>query len=382
MSRTRRSTLLDFLHTESSGGVVLLTATVVALVWANSPYGDRYARVFDADTRHWVNDGLMAIFFLVVGLEIKRELVVGELRDRRVAALPALAALGGMAVPALVYTVVNLGRGGELRGWAIPMATDIAFCVGIMALLGDRVAPSLKLFLLSLAIVDDIGAIAVIALFYSDGISVLPLLLSVVLLMLYAAGQRWQRGRWPVYVVLAVGAWAALFTSGVHPTLAGVAVGLLTRVGGPAERAERLLHPWSVFLVVPLFALANAGLRLSAGAVGDALTSRVGLGIALGLVVGKTVGVVAATWIGVRTRLGTLPAGEGWTGVTGAALLAGVGFTVSLFVRGLAFDDAGSAAEATVGILAGSLVAAVAGALVLGRSGTDSPPLPTPDSVG
>ncbi len=378
MTRTRRSTLAEFLHNESSGGIVLLLATVIALTWANSPFGDQYAQIFDKDVRHWVNDGLMAIFFLVVGLEIKRELVVGELRDRRVAALPALAALGGMVVPALIYTVVNLGEGGQLRGWAIPMATDIAFCVGIMALLGNRVAPSLKLFLLSLAIVDDIGAILVIALFYSEGISVWPLLLSVLLLSVFGFLQRRQWGPWPLYVVLAVGAWAALLSSGVHPTLAGVAVGLLTRVGEGSERAERLLHPWSVFLVVPLFALSNAGLRLSVGAVGDALTSRVGLGIALGLVVGKTVGVVGATWLGVRSRLGTLPAGEGWVGVAGAALLAGVGFTVSLFVRGLAFDDAGPAGEATVGILAGSLVAAVAGALVLARSGSNSPPLPDP----
>ncbi|HVF18674.1 MAG TPA: Na+/H+ antiporter NhaA [Mycobacteriales bacterium] len=383
---SRRSALAHFLHAESTGGLALLVATVVALVWANSPLSEAYADLWHTgltlgvgevarteDLRHWVNDGLMTLFFLVVGLEIKRELVVGELRDRKTVALPAMAALGGMVVPALIYVAINLGDGGEPRGWAVPMATDIAFCVGVMAVLGSRVSSSVKLFLLTLAIVDDIGAILVIALFYGGDISIGPLLLSLALLAAFGAMHRFTVPGWPAYAVVGIAAWAALLASGIHATLAGVALGLLTRTDGrsgresPVERAERVLHPWSSLLVVPVFALANAGLALSAGGLRGAISSPVAVGVALGLVVGKLVGVLGATWVGSRLGIGALPTGVRWGEIAGVASLAGVGFTVSLFVTGLAFDDAVAEQDATLGILAGSLVAAVVGSAILWR---------------
>ena len=392
MTTRTRTSLLEFLHRETTGGLVLLLATVAALIWANSPVGDSYGDVWHTELRlgigpvarsqdlqHWVNDGLMTLFFLVVGLEIKRELVVGELRDPRAVALPAIAALGGMVLPALLYVAVNAAGDGPLRGWAIPMATDIAFCVGIMALLGDRVSSSLKLFLLTLAIVDDIGAIVVIALFYGGDISATALAVCVALLAAYALLHRFRVRGWPVYAVVGVAAWAALLASGVHATLAGVAIGLLTRAtsrddeGSPVERVQHALHPWSSLLVVPLFALANAGVGLSAAAARDAISSPVAVGVAVGLVVGKTVGVLGATWIGARLRLGVLPTGVRWGEVTGVAALAGVGFTVSLFVTTLAFTDAAVADQAVLGILAGSVVAAFLGAAILARTARVEP---------
>ncbi|HVE99549.1 MAG TPA: Na+/H+ antiporter NhaA [Mycobacteriales bacterium] len=384
---TTRRALLEFLHRESTGGLVLLAATVVALVWANSPIQESYGDLWHADLRlgvgpvartedlqHWVNDGLMALFFFVVGLEIKRELAVGELRDPKAAALPAVAALGGMAVPALLYLAINSGEGGVLRGWAVPMATDIAFCVGIMALLGDRVSSSLKLFLLTLAIVDDIGAIAVIALFYGGPVSVGPLAIALVALVGYGVLHRRRFRGWPVYAVLGVVAWAALLASGIHATLAGVALGLLTRATAtgddesPVERAERALHPWSTLVVVPVFALANAGVVLSSRALSDAASSRVALGVAAGLVLGKFAGVLGATWLGARAGIGVLPTGVRWGEVAGVAALAGVGFTVSLFVTTLAFDSAEEVGAATTGILAASVIAAALGGVILART--------------
>jgi len=382
----RRGALAHFLHAETTGGLALVAAAVVALVWANSPADDVYFDLWHTDLtlgagrfartedlRHWVNDGLMTLFFLVVGLEIKRELVVGELRDRRAVALPAVAALGGMALPALIYLAINTADGGVPRGWAVPMATDIAFCVGVMALLGSRVSSSLKLFLLTLAIVDDIGAITAIAIFYGEPLSYFPLLLCVALLAAYAAMHRRRVRGWPAYAVVGVVAWAALLASGIHATLAGVALGLLTSAArsgageSSVERAERVLHPWSSLVVVPVFALANAGVPLSVDAVAEAASSPVAVGIAVALVAGKLLGVLGATWLGARAGLGTLPTGVRWAEVAGVAALAGIGFTVSLFVTGLAFDDEAAARAATIGILAGSLVAAVLGAEVLRR---------------
>jgi NhaA family Na+:H+ antiporter len=358
----RRTALADFLRAESSGGVVLLLTTVIALVWASSPYDGAYRSVFDGGVRHVVNDGLMAVFFLVVGLEIKREVVAGELRDRRVAALPVIAAIGGMAVPALVYLAVNAG--GDLRGWAVPTATDVAFTVAILTALGSRVPPALKVFVLALAIVDDIGAVLVIALFYGGRVEVMSLLAAIGLLAVYAGLHRLRRVPWPAYVVVAVLCWAALSGSGVHPTLAGAAIGLLTPVAA-GERAERVLHPWSAFVVVPVFALANAGVALSAGAFHDAITDRVAIGIALGLVFGKPVGIVVATWLAVRAGWGRLPTGASWRQVHGAAQLCGIGFTVSLFVTGLAFVAPSTARGATVAVLLGSVVSATLGAMLL-----------------
>jgi NhaA family Na+:H+ antiporter len=416
--------LVDFLHTEAAGGMALVLATVAALVWANSPWDASYDELWhtrlavslggheiDLDLRGWINDGLMAIFFFVVGLEIKRELVEGELREPRKAALPAVAALGGMIVPALVYLAVNTGGDGA-RGWGVPMATDIAVAIGVLSLLGSRVAPSLKLFILTLAIVDDIGAIVVIAAFYTEDIDGRSLALALALLA--AVGVMRRAGVRPIlpYVVAGVGLWLALHESGVHATLAGVALGLMAPTQ-PMRRAELIdaaeladvstyesashtvtlaresvsvvewlehrLHPWTSFAVVPLFALANAGVSLSGDAVGDAATSPVAAGIVLGLVVGKVVGISAATWLATRLRVGTLPESASWPGIVSVSALAGIGFTVSIFVTGLAFDDAALVDEAKVAILAASILAALLGtALVFATSrgqGTDGSPM-------
>jgi Na+:H+ antiporter, NhaA family len=371
--------LREFFHVESAGGIVLLAATLVALVWANSPWDDAYQRLWATDVsfrpgglelpddfQHWVNDGLMAIFFLVVGAEIKRELVVGELRDRRTAALPAIAALGGMVVPALIYFALNAGTDAE-RGWGVPMATDIAFAVGVLALLGPRVPPSLKLFVLTLAIVDDIGAIVVIAVVYSTGISAAWLALCAAILLavvgLWAAGVRHP----PLFVLAGLGLWLATFQSGVHATIAGVAMGLVAPARPPvAQRLEHVLHPWTGYLIVPLFALANAGIRLDGDTVADAAHSTVTLGIVAGLVAGKLIGVAGFAWLAARVGLGRPPAGVDRRGLIGAGLVAGIGFTVSLFMTDLAFDLPGHVAEAKVGILAASVCAATLAATVLG----------------
>lgn len=404
-----------FLETEASGGVVLLGATVVALVWANSPWSSSYRSLWSTevalslgrhvlaeDLRHWVNDALMTVFFFVVGLEIKRELVRGDLRDRRVAALPVAAAVGGMVVPAGLYLLVTAGGTGT-HGWGIPMATDIAFAVAVVGLLGPRVPPPLKLFLLTLAIVDDIGAILVIALFYADAIRPVFLgaaaaLLGVMLLLRWAGVVRVAP-----YVVLGCGVWLATQASGVHATIAGVVLGLLapaqaftaaavarqwaedlsdepspaeleamTRLASttvsPAERLEHLLHPWTSFLVVPLFAVANAGVRLRADAVDAPGAIAVAVGVVVGLVVGKTIGITAAVWLAVRTGLARLPEGTTWPMLVGLATIAGMGFTVSLFITELAFGEGPLQDAGKIGVLAASALAAVVGAAVLRRA--------------
>jgi NhaA family Na+:H+ antiporter len=414
-SRIRRiRPLADFLRAEAAGGVVLVVAAIVALVWANSPWSASYRDLWSTtlsltlgshnlslDLLHWVNDGLMTLFFLVVGLEIKRELVQGELRDPRRAALPAIAALGGMVVPALLFVAVA-GGGAARDGWGVPMATDIAIAVGVVALLGSRVHPSLKLFLLALAIVDDIGAIVVIALFYSGSIDVamlgLAALALAVMMVMRAFGIYWS----PLYVVAGAGMWLALHEAGVHATLAGVVCGLLAPavphtppelidvdeladVSSPeavattvtrakssvsvVEWLEHVLHPWTSFVIVPIFALANAGIEISRDALGDAARSRVTLGIVLGLVVGKPLGITLASWIAVRTRVGALAPGVSWSSLLGVASIAGIGFTVSLFITELAFDDPTVTTDAKLGVLAASILSALVGsALVLSRS--------------
>lgn len=405
----------QFLDTEAAGGVVLLVAAIVALAWANSPWSASYRTLWSTeftvsvgryvlveDLRHWVNDGLMAVFFLVVGLEIKRELVRGDLRDPRAAAMPAFAAFGGMVVPALLYLAVTAGSDGS-RGWGIPMATDIAFAIGVVALLGPRVPASMKLFLLTLAIVDDIGAIVVIALFYAGDVQPAYLLtaagLIAVMLGIRRAGVVWM----VPYVVLGAGVWLATLASGVHATIAGVVLGLLAPVapliGGevarqwassltdepspaemdamtrlantavsPAERLEHQLHPWTSFVIVPLFALANAGVEVGAGSLQGEGTARVTLGVVLGLVVGKTLGITAAAWLAVRSGLGRLPEGATWPMVAGIAAVGGIGFTVALFVAELAFDTGPLQDAAKIGVLGASALAAVLGAVVLRRA--------------
>lgn len=416
--------LQAFLETERAGGFLLLLAAMVALIWANSPWSASYQRLWETeltirvgtwtiseDLRHWVNDALMALFFFVVGLEIKRELVTGELRERRAAALPVVAAIGGMVVPALIYFAFNLGGEGT-RGWGIPMATDIAFALGVLAILSSGLPPGLKSFLLTLAIVDDIGAILVIAVFYAGSISwgALGVAVGLVLLMM---GFRRLQVRWTVvYVVLGISVWLATFQSGVHATIAGVALGLLApavpfqrpravseearRVAddtvddpsppdadahhwlhlsglsreavSPLARAQHLIHPWTSYLVVPIFALANAGVSLSGSAIRDAMASSVTVGIVAGLVIGKTLGVTVAAAVAIRTGVARMPEGVTRAHLFGVAALAGIGFTVSLFITGLAFEEPALQDSAKVGILAASIMAGALGALLLLRS--------------
>jgi len=405
---------LRFLHVEAAGGLLLLMSTVAALVWVNSPWASSYhelwgtevtlnvgGHVLEEDLRHWVNDALMAVFFFVVGLEIKQELVTGHLSTAQSALLPAIAALGGMVAPALIFAAINGGGDGS-AGWGIPMATDIAFAVGVLALFGDRVPTSLKVLLLALAIVDDIGAIVVIAVFYSGQINATWGLAAAGGLFLIVVLQRLRVWYVPVYVVAGVGVWLATFESGIHATIAGVALGLLCpakpllpeneaaaiadelsadsqvsltelravtfrlRESVPvAERLQDLLHPWTSYVVIPIFALANAGVVVSADLVSDAATSAVTGGLVAGLVIGKFVGVTGAVFAATRLRVARLPDGVTMHHVAGMALLAGIGFTVSLFIAGLAYDDAALVAQAKVGILAASALAGLLGSAVL-----------------
>jgi NhaA family Na+:H+ antiporter len=406
-----------FLRVEAASGIVLLLCTASALVLSNSGWADAFAAFWMTSAGlvvngfelkeslgHWVNDGLMTIFFFVVGLEIKRELVAGELRDPKKAALPAMAALGGMVVPAVIYLLFQGGQPGE-RGWGIPMATDIAFVVGFLALLGPRVPGGLKIFLLSLAIVDDLGAVLVIALFYTGDLSWSALAFAAAGFVVTYLCNRIGVRRVPVYVVLGAGIWLAFLKSGVHPTVAGVLLGLLTpasawvgdralldvladtlqRVRGrgaavlhhqpevfgrllttaresvsPLERLEVGLHPWVAFGIMPVFALANAGVRLEPAA----LTHPVAIAVAAGLVLGKPLGIVLFSWAAVRLGLARLPDGVNWRILFGAGCLAGIGFTMSLFIAGLALQ--GPLLEAgKVGTLAGSTLSAVLGSLLL-----------------
>ena len=359
----------DFVHVEVLSGLVLLAATVAALVWANvaeSSYEDvwRTALPLDLDLRHVVNDGLMTIFFFVVGLEIKRELVLGDLRDRRAAALPAAAAIGGMLVPAAIYLAINAGGPGA-DGWAIPMATDIAFALAVLALVGSRVPRELKLFLLTLAIDDDIGAIAVIALFYADDLRPAWFLGAAATVVGLVAMRRAGVTRVAWYLAPGLLLWLCTYESGIEATITGVVLGLLTPTGEVGGRQvlrdlEDDLHPWSSFVVVPVFALANAGVVLGDGAAAGA----VAWGVGLGLVLGKPVGILGASALALRLRIATLPAALRLRHVAGVALIAGIGFTVSLFVAELSFEGA-LLREAKVAILVACAVAATVGSLVV-----------------
>jgi NhaA family Na+:H+ antiporter len=400
----------EFLKIEPAAGIVLLLCAVAAMLWANSPWGGSYFALWGTDItvqvgdftlshtlQDWINDGLMAIFFFVVGMEIKSEIVSGELHNVRNALTPIAAAAGGMAVPALIYTAFNLG-GEAARGWGVPMATDIAFALGILALFGNRIPSPARIFLLTLAIVDDLGAIAVIAVFYTDDLSMGWLAAAGGILVLAVALRLLNVWSAPVYIVVGLALWLAMLESGVHATIAGVLMGLIISAkplldpavahaeaqkmaeGGltaaeterlvkltrdaapPAERIQERFHPFSSFVVLPLFALANAGVALGGDLLAAAVTSTVTIGIVLGLVVGKTVGITLATWIAVRLGIGRLPADAGWSLMIGIAAVAGIGFTVALFITELAFHGGPLADEAKIGVLAGSLIAAIAGA--------------------
>lgn len=374
--------LAAFTATEASGGIVLLAATALALIWANSPWDGRYFdlvrhelgidfRAFEIRDSfgHLVNDGLMTVFFFVVGLEIKRELVEGELASPRRAALPVAAALGGMVAPALIYTAWNLGGEG-VHGWGIPMATDIAFAMGVLALLGGRAPTSLKVFLLALAIVDDLGAILVIAVFYTESVSWVALgWAAAVLAGVLVVRRAGVQAIW-LYVVLGILLWAAVYKSGIHATIAGVVLASLAPVEGDVgdsvlDRLEGALHPWVSYGIVPLFALVNAGVAVSSGLVGDSLTSPVSLGIATGLVIGKPAGIVAACFVAARLRIAELPSNADYGHLLGLGLVAGVGFTVSLFITNLAFDSARLVDEAKLGILGASTFAGAIGFVYL-----------------
>jgi NhaA family Na+:H+ antiporter len=408
-----RSMLENFIHSETSGSILLFAATIVALAWANSPWSASYFTLwkhplkigfrplFSMDLHHWIDDGLMAVFFLVVGLEIKREIVKGELSSFRQAALPIMAALGGMILPALIYSALNRSGIGA-HGWGIPMATDIGFALGVLALLGNRIPSSLRIFMLALAIVDDVGAILVIAFFYTPQISLSALAVAGgFLAVLVAAAIR--RAPISVFIVVGLFFWAAVLSSGVHATIAGVILGLIAPIkpklrpedlAGAAEpllekfrsqisaqskssaeatltqldqllrdtdsigeRLERTVHPWVSFLVLPLFALASAGVALSAAQMKLALSSPVALGILGGLVVGKTLGITTFSFLAVKLKIAGMMDGLTWVGIAGVGILAGLGFTVALFISGLSFEDESLVATAKVAVLAASLAA-------------------------
>ena len=428
--------LQRLLAQEAAGGVAMLVAAVVAIVWANSPWSAGYFDLWETplrvklgtlveldhlSLRAWVNDALMTVFFLLVGLEVKREAVHGELRDPRAVALPVIAALGGMVVPAAIFLAFNAGGDGA-DGWGIPMATDIAFAVGVVTVAGRRVPLAAKLFLLTLAIADDVGAIVVIAVFYAGELSLGWLAVAVAALVAILVLRRGDVQALAPYLAVGAFLWLALLESGVHPTLAGVALGLLTPAWplrsprrfpadarrlldrierayydrvlteeealteeeleasehliaevarlslvstSPLERLERALSPWVAFMIVPVFALANAGVTLSAEAMGGVVSDRVTIGVLAGLVVGKTVGVLGAVRLALLCRVGTLPAGSSWRHMVGLSGCAGIGFTVALFVASLSFDDPALTDAAKVGILAASLTCGLLGYMIL-----------------
>lgn len=413
----------QYIHTESIGGIVLLVATVVALGWANSPWREDYHHILethltldvaifmvDLNVEEWINDGLMALFFFVIGLEIKRELMFGQLSTLRSAALPAIAAIGGMVVPAGIYLALNLGGDG-MRGWGIPMATDIAFALGVLALLGRRIPMQLRVFMLGLAVVDDLGAIAVIAIAYTETIDFGQLGLAAGLIVAMIVANRLGLRQPAVTAALAFLIWVAVLKSGVHATVAGVLIAGLTparpsysreefseeaeallaeyqtamasgdreraeailgeieetsqATEAPLERLERIIHPWSSYVILPLFALANAGIEFSEGTLDRALSSSVTIGVFAGLVIGKLVGITLFPWVASRLGLVELPRAITWLHVAGVALVGGIGFTVAIFVSGLAFDDKTIVDNAKMGILAASLVAGLVGYFLL-----------------
>lgn len=384
-----RNLINRFLQLEAAGGLLLIAAALVALVINNSPLSHFYTGFLNVPVAVqigaleiakplllWINDGLMALFFLLIGLEVKREVVDGHLSKPSQIILPATAAVGGMVVPALIYWFINRDNPASMAGWAIPTATDIAFALGVLALLGKRVPVSLKLFLMTLAIIDDLGAIIIIALFYSGTLSSLALMLAGACLVALLAMNRLGVVRLAPYLLVGLVLWVCVLKSGVHATLAGVALALCIPLrtlskqqASPLLTLEHALHPWVAYAILPLFAFANAGVSL-AGVTFESFTHPVPLGIAAGLLLGKMVGVFGLTWIAVKLRLAALPAGANWGQVMGVAILCGIGFTMSLFVGSLAFVPGSSdyAGMDRMGILTGSLFAALLGYAVTAMS--------------
>ena len=389
--------LKNFLRLESSAGVLLVVATIVALLVSNSPLTGLYQRLLDVPLvvalgdlsvnkplLLWINDGLMALFFFLIGLEVKREILEGQLSSRDQLLLPAAGAIGGFVLPAAIYTMINWGNPETIDGWAIPAATDIAFALGVLMLLGSRVPIGLKMFLTSIAIFDDIAAIVVIAVFYTQDLSVFALVAGTVGVATLVVLNRLGVTRIAVYATIGVIVWLCVLKSGVHATLAGFAVActvpLRSKDAGvsPLRTLEHSLHPWVAYLILPLFAFANAGVSFS-GISMDALVGPVSIGIAVGLFVGKQLGVFGVVWLAVRLRLAALPQGSNWLSIYGVALLTGIGFTMSLFIGSLAFERGAfdQIAATRVGVLAGSVISAAAGYLLLRRafktSGNDAP---------
>ena len=378
-----RSLLREFLDSSASGGIVLMAAAALALVIANSPLAATYFDILHVyvgglSVLHWINDGLMAVFFLLVGLEIKREVLDGQLSSWSRRILPGTAALGGMLVPALIYLAFNLGEAGQPKGWAIPAATDIAFALGVLSLLGPRVPMSLRVFLTALAIIDDLGAVIIIALFYTGELNSMALVGAASVLAVLVALNRFGVTRLLPYLALGLVLWVLVLKSGVHATLAGVALALTIPLRhaparpddahSPLHMLEHALHPWVTFLIVPVFGFANAGVSF-AGMTLDALAGPIPLGVALGLFLGKQIGVFAFSWAAIRAGWAELPRYASWRQLYGVSLLCGIGFTMSLFIGLLAFPDDASLQDATkLGVLLGSLLSAAAGALLLRAS--------------
>ncbi|MEJ2507220.1 MAG: Na+/H+ antiporter NhaA [Ignavibacteriaceae bacterium] len=417
-----------FLHQEASGGILLIIFTLIALVWANTPFADSYHHLWhthislsfgnlltlDYPLHYWINDGLMVIFFFTIGLEIKRELLVGELSSLQKASLPIAGALGGMIFPAVLYTVINSGGSGA-DGWGIPMATDIAFVVGIMALLGPKIPLTLKIFVLALAIADDIGAVLVIAVFYTEEISVIALIIAAIIVFTLVLLNKLGTKSLIPYSILGILLWLAFLKSGVHATIAGVLLAFTIPASSrydinkfsrkvkelinkfvetgddwknvlnnaereydvmaiesscrniltPLQRFENGLHPWVAFLIIPLFALSNAGVSLSGLSFLEALLSEVSLGIIIGLFIGKQVGIFGFSFLAVKLKLASLPEGINWKNLYGAGILTGIGFTMSLFIAGLAFKDPALLNLSKIGVLTGSIISGILGFLFL-----------------
>ncbi|WP_438729697.1 Na+/H+ antiporter NhaA [Parasphingorhabdus sp. DH2-15] len=373
--------LKDFINKESAAGLILIAAAIMALIIANTSLSAGYQDLLnlrivmilgdfsiDKTALLWINDGLMALFFFLIALEVKREVMVGQFRDKQAALFPLVAAIGGMVIPALLFVGLNLGNSATINGWAVPAATDIAFALGILALMGSRAPMMLKTLLLAIAIIDDIGAILIVALFYTENIALTPLCVALIPLVGLILANRLGVASTAPYVILGTILWVCILKSGVHATIAAVITGfmvpLYVRGEEPLERIEHALHPWVAFMVLPIFAFANAGLVFGANTL-DGISSNLSLGIIAGLVIGKPIGIFGLSWLAVRIGLVNKPDGLSWMQILGLSCLAGVGFTMSLFIGGLAFSDPLLIEQLKLGVIVGSTVSALLAVVIL-----------------